>query len=175
MLRYFKKYWKLVLTNLLYTLGLYIHNFVFWCTDMRLVVVDSFICCQPYDMASCLAMFTNISATIIFIAHVEMHFHDKYKAYSEAVIGGKWADIVNTKRQMFRQLGAELMNLVRVQFIISVSVYLLCMVLLPRIGFSGMVMHIYPCLAAGYFILFLMYSTILLLYYFDYLTGAVLS
>ncbi|MCI8441531.1 MAG: exopolysaccharide Pel transporter PelG [Provencibacterium sp.] len=174
-LRYFKKYWKLVLTNLLYTLGLYIHNFVFWCTDMRLVVVDSFICCQPYDMASCLAMFTNISATIIFIAHVEMHFHDKYKAYSEAVIGGKWADIVNTKRQMFRQLGAELMNLVRVQFIISVSVYLLCMVLLPRIGFSGMVMHIYPCLAAGYFILFLMYSTILFLYYFDDLTGAVLS
>ena len=50
---------------------------------MRMVVVDSFVCNQPYDMASCLAMFTNISATIIFIARVEMYFHEKYKLYSE--------------------------------------------------------------------------------------------
>ncbi|MFQ7768299.1 MAG: exopolysaccharide Pel transporter PelG [Fusicatenibacter saccharivorans] len=30
-----------------------------------------------------------ISASIIFIARVEMRFHEKYKLYSEAVIGGK--------------------------------------------------------------------------------------
>ena len=76
-LHYFRKYWQLVLTNFLYILGLYIHNFVFWTTDLRMMVVKSFVCNQPYDMASCLAMFTNISATIIFIARVEMHFHEK--------------------------------------------------------------------------------------------------
>lgn len=86
---YFKKYWQLVVTNFLYILGLYIHNFVFWKTDMKMVVVNSFVCNQPYDMASCLAMFTNISATIIFISRVEMYFHEKYKLYSEAVIGGR--------------------------------------------------------------------------------------
>ena len=58
-LAYFKKYWQLVVTNFLYILGLYIHNFVFWKTDMKMVVVNSFVCNQPYDMASCLAMFTN--------------------------------------------------------------------------------------------------------------------
>ena len=66
---------------------------------MRIVVVKSFVCNQPYDMATCIAMFTNISATVIFVARVEMHFHDKYKAYSEAVIGGKKTDIDNAKRQ----------------------------------------------------------------------------
>ena len=35
-----------------------------------------------------------------------------------------------------------------------------------------MIMKIYPCLAAGYFILFLMYSAIIFLYYFDDLNGA---
>ena len=75
--------------NFFYTLGLYIHNFVFWTTEMRMVVAYSFVCAQPYDMASCLAMFTNISATVIFIARVEMYFHSRYKAYSEAVIGGR--------------------------------------------------------------------------------------
>lgn len=174
-LGYFRKWWKLVLTNFLYTLGLYIHNFVFWTTDMHVVVVKSFVCCWPYDMASCLAMFTNISATVIFIARIEMHFHEKYKAYSEAIIGGKKADIENAKSRLFRHISGELMSLVRVQFIISVVIYLLCVVFLPQFGFAGMVMRIYPCLAAGYFILFIMYAVILFLYYFDDLTGAVLA
>ena len=172
-LKYFKKYWQLVVANFLYISGMYVHNFVFWNTDMKMVVADTFVCNQPYDMASCLAMFTNISATIIFISHVEMHFHEKYKAYSESVIGAKKADIENDKRQMFRQIGTSLMSLARIQFIISVVIYLMCIVLLPRFGFSGLVMSIYPCLAAGYFILFLMYSAMLFLYYFNDLTGMV--
>lgn len=172
-LGYFAKYWQLVVTNFLYISGMYVHNFVFWNTDTKMVVVNSFVCNQPYDMASCLAMFTNISATIIFIAHIEMNFHEKYKAYSESVIGAKKADIDNDKSRMFRQVGISLMNLARIQFIITVVVYLMCIVLLPRFGFSGLVMSIYPCLAAGYFILFLMYSAILFLYYFNDMAGMV--
>ena len=142
---------------------------------MHVVVVKSFVCCWPYDMASCLAMFTNISATVIFIARIEMHFHEKYRAYSEAIIGGKKADIENAKSRLFRHIAGELMSLVRVQFIISAVIYLLCVVFLPQFGFAGTVMRIYPCLAAGYFILFIMYAVILFLYYFDDLTGAVLA
>ena len=174
-LRYFKKYWQLVATNFLYTLGLYIHNFVFWSTDMHMVVVKSFVCMTAYDMASCLAMFTNISASVIFISRVEMHFHERYKAYSEAVIGGRGMDIENAKRRMFRQLSDELMNLARLQFIVSVIIYFLSVVFLPRLGFGGKIMQIYPCLAAGYFILFIMYSAIIFLYYFNDLRGALIS
>lgn len=174
-LGYFKRYWKLVAINFAYTLGLYIHNFVFWTTDLKMVVVKSFVMAPVYDMATCLAMFTNISATVIFIARVEMNFHERYKLYSEAVTGGRWMDIQNTKNRMFRQLATEVLNLVRLQFIISVIVYLLMLVFLPRFGFSGMVMQIYPSLAAGYFILFIMYSEIILLYYYNDLDGAVMT
>ncbi len=173
--RYFRKYWKLIVANFLYTLGLYIHNFVFWTTDLRMVMANSFVCCQPYDMASCLAMFTNISASVIFISGTEMRFHGRYKAYSEAIIGGRGIDIQVTKQRMFRSLAEELMNLLRVQFIITVVMFLLCEILLPRIGFGGLVIQIYPVLAAGYFILFIMYSSILYLQYFDDLTGALLT
>lgn len=162
-------------TNFLYTLGLYIHNFVFWTTDLKMVVADSFVCAPTYDMATCIAMFTNISSSIIFITRVEMHFHQRYKAYSEAVIGGRGADIENTKKRMFAQLAGELMNLVRVQFIVSVVVYLICIVFLPQFGFSGLVLKIYPCLAAGYFILFVMYAAIIFLYYYNDLNGAMLT
>ena len=174
-LGYFKQYWQLILTNFLYTLGLYIHNFVFWTTDLRMVVVKSFVCVTSYDMATCLAMFTNISASVIFISRVEMHFHERYKAYSEAVIGGRGMDIELTKKRMFRLLSGELMSLARIQFIITLVIFLICMIFLPQFGFGGMTMRIYPCLAAGYFILFLMYAEIIFLYYFNDLTGSVLT
>ena len=174
-LRYFKKYWQLVAANFAYILGLYIHNFVFWTQDMRLVLVKTFVCNQPYDMATCLAMFTNISMTIIFITRVEMNFHGKYKNYSEAVIGGRGRDIDIAKSEMFRQLSSELMSLVRIQFIITSVVYLLCVVFLPRFGFSSLTLRIYPCLVVGYFIVFLMYSEIIFLYYYNDLNGAVLT
>ena len=174
-LGYFKQYWQLVVTNFLYTLGLYVHNFVFWTTDLRMVVVKSFVCVQSYDMATCLAMFTNISASVIFISKVEMHFHERYKAYSEAVIGGRGIDIEVTKKRMFRLLSEQLMGLARVQFIITLVIFLLCMIFLPGFGFGGLTLRIYPCLAAGYFILFLMYAEIIFLYYFNDLTGSVLT
>lgn len=171
-LGYFKYNWQLVGANFLYTLGLYVHNFVFWTTDMRMEVAKSFVCAETYDMATCLAMFTNISASVIFISRVEMHFHERYKKYSEAVIGGRGMDIENAKKRMFEQLAEELMNLVRVQFIVSVVVFFLCIIFLPKLGFGGLVMQIYPCLAAGYFILFIMYAAIIFLYYFNDLNGA---
>lgn len=175
MLSYFKKYWQLVLINFFYTLGLYVHNFVFWTTELKMTVADSFVYAPTYDLATCIAMFTNLSSTIIFISRVEMHFHERYKAYSEAVIGGRWIDIKNAKDRMFRQLSIELLNLVRIQFIISVIIFLVCEIFLPRYGFSGNVMQIYPCLAAGYFILFLQYAEIIFLYYFNDMTGALLT
>ena len=174
-LKYFKKNWKLVVTNFLYILGLYIHNFVFWTTDMRMVVAKSFVSTPTYDMATCLAMFTNITASVIFISRVEMRFHERYKAYSESVIGGRGNDIENAKRRMFGQLSEELMNLVRIQFIVSVVLYFMCIILLPQFGFGGMVMQIYPCLAAGYFILFIMYGAMIFQYYYNDMTGAVMT
>lgn len=175
-LGYFKKRWYLVVTNFLYVLGLYIHNFVLWTGDGRRVVAESFVFNQSYDMATCLAaVFTNVSATVIFVTHMEMHFHEKYKLYSEAVIGGKKVDIENAKSQMFWQLGNELMNLARVQFIISVVAYLLCIVIAPQYGFAGNVMRIYPCLAAGYFIVFIMYAALLFLYYFSDVSGTIFT
>ena len=142
---------------------------------MAMHLVRTFVCNQPYDMATCLAMFTNISASVIFISRVEMYFHERYRAYSDAVFGGRGIDIRNTRKRMFRQLGSELMTLVRLQFIVSVVIYLIFVIFLPGKGYAGLVMRIYPMVAAGYFVLFLMYSEIIFLYYFEDLKGALLT
>ena len=138
-------------------------------------LVRTFVCNQPYAMATCLAMFTNISASVIFISRVEMYFHERYRAYADAVFGGRWLDIRNTRKRMFSQRRSELMTLVRLQFIVSVFIYLIFVIFLPAKGYSGLVMRIYPMVAAGYFVLFLMYSEIIFLYYFEDLNGALLT
>lgn len=173
--RYFRKYWQLVFVNFLYVLGLYTHNFVFWTTELRIVVAKSFVCAEPYDVATCIAMFTNIVASVIFISRVEMRFRSRYKAYTEAVIGGRWMDIQVAKKRMFRQLSEELVNLVRIQFIISMILYFIVVIFLPGAGYGGLVLEFYYCLAAGYFPLFIMYSAMLFLQYFNDLWGALLT
>lgn len=175
MLHYFRKYWKLVLANFLYVLGLYVHNFVFWTTDLRSTVAHSFVCMEPYDVASCIAMFTNIASSVIFISRVEMRFRSRYKAYTEAVIGGRWMDIRTAQRRMFRQLSDELFSLVRIQFIISIVLYFVVVLLMPRFGYGGLVFEFYHCLAAGYFPLFVVYAAMLFLYYLNDLSGALLT
>lgn len=173
--RHIIKHRKLVVANTLYTTGLFVHNFVFWNSDLKMTVADTFICAETYDFASCVAMFTNISASVIFIALIEMHFNSRYKQYSEAIIGGRLLDIEKTSRRMFRLLTDQLMSLTRLQFIISTSLFLICLLVLQRFGYTGTVIQIYPCLAAGYFILFIMYPVFLFLYYFNDLNGALIT
>ncbi len=174
-LAYFGRYWQLVVANFAYVLGLYVHNMIFWTTDMHTVVAHSFISMTSYDMATGIAMFVNLSATVIFISRVEMHFHERYKAYSEAVIGGRGSDIDNAGKRMFRQLSEELFGLVRIQFIITCVLYFLSLLLLPLIGLGGRTMRMYPCLVLGYFILFIMYAEVVFLYYFNDLNGALMT
>jgi uncharacterized membrane protein len=174
-LQYFGSYWELIFINTFYILGLYIHNFVFWTTDMRMTVAKSFVCAQPYDMATFLALITSITATVQFTVNLERNFSPRYKAYSQAVNGGRGSDIRIAKERMCDQLAAELMNLVRIQFIISVIIFLFCIVVLPQYGFSGLTLRIYPCLAAAYFVVFVMYGEILFLEYFDDRKGALLT
>lgn len=148
---YFRKYRTLMITDTIFTLGLFIHNFVFWTTDMHVKVANSFICMTSYDMAAGIAMLTNIFSCAFFVFRVEKHFPIKGRIY------------------------AVLIRLVRTQFIVSVVLYFICMTVLPGFGFSGIILRIYPCLAVGYFVLFIMYAVISFLYYFNDITGIMIT
>lgn len=169
------EYKEYIAANLFFVLGLYIHNFVFWCTDMRMVVANSFVFAQPYDVATYLAVLTNITASVIFTNRIEKNFSAQYKTFSEAVIGGRLADIKLAQKRLFRLLGENLTDMVRVQFIVSLLVFLFMMLFLPQLGFSEQILSIYPLLAAGFFVLYIMYAEILFLYYFNDQKGAAIT
>lgn len=174
-LSYFRNMKRLFFGTLFYTLGIYIHNFIFWGGKGNLVIADTFFSNQPYDTASCLAMFTNISAMVIFTVMAETKFHDIYQKYNESVIGATLKDIELAKKNMFNLLVQQIGYVVRVQAIISIILFLLVVVFLPDYGFSGLEMTIYPSLAAAFFCIFTMYCNIIFLYYFNDHTGTFLT
>ena len=174
-LGYFKKYWKLIVANFSYTLGLFIHNFVFWKHPWNVTIADTYVCNQPYDMATCIAMFTNISATVFFIVRTDSRFRDKYSMYIKSVIGSKLDTIKTNKKRMMQALSEQLMSLARLQFCVTVVVFMLFKIIAPSIGISSLTMTMYPVMAVAYYIAFLFYDNLLFLYYFDDLNGAAIS
>lgn len=174
-LEYPRKYWKLIVSNACYAFGLFSHNFVFWKHPWNMTVVNSYVCNQPYDMATCLAMFTNISATTFFIVRTEMRFRDKYALFIHSVIGSKLDTIETNKHRMTQVLSEQLLSLVRLQFCVSVVLFLVFKVVSPKLGVSSLTMSIYPMMSAAYFVVFIFYSNLLFLYYFNDLNGATFS
>lgn len=166
-LKYFMRFKPLFITNFFYTLGLYIHNFVYWNTDYGAYIGNVFWTSPDYDMATCLALFTNISTLVIFVVKAETSFFSSYQAYLEAVNGGGGDDIELAKKNMFRTLKSELFYIIRFQFVITIMIFILAMIFLPNFGFEGTILSIYPSLAAGYFVTFIMYCEIIFLFYFD--------
>lgn len=173
-LHYFVDHKNIYFCNFFYILGLYIHNFVFWTHPSHIIIAKSYVSMQSYDMASCLAMFTNISIVILFTVMAETKFHDKYQMYNEAVIGKTLNDINRSKTSMFRLLIQQIGYLVGIQAIMTIIIFLMAIIILPILGFGGSVLDIYPSLVIAYFTIFLMYSNIIFMFYFNDNTGAML-
>ncbi len=166
-LKYFWICRELFVSNGLYTLGIYAHIFVFWFSEGSIIVADTFRTHPMYDMAACIAMFSNISTTIIFIVMAETEFHENYQVYMESVIGGTYRQIQKNKRILFRTLAQQLLRLFAIQSMITAIMFLIVVIFLPQLFFASMIIEIYPILSLGYFVLYLMYSLIIYLYYFN--------
>lgn len=174
-IRYFLSYKRLLLANFTYILGLYVHNFVFWTVPGRTITANTLISNQAYDMATCLAMFTNISTMVSFTVVVETKFHTTYKDYMESVIGGTYRMIVKSKRSMFRTLAQQIAQIFGTQIAITCVLYMIITFFAPHMGIDSVTMAIYPILVVAYLGIFMMYGNLVYLYYFADVTGAALT
>lgn len=170
---YIKKGWWLIFANALYIWGLYIHNFVFWFrSEYQVVVANVFISAPTYDVATYLAMLSNISILVIFVVNVETKFHTAYKAYCESVIGASGKDIRRAKQKMIETLRRETIYIVQIQAIVNIIIFIAAMAIFPKVGIGGVIMSMYPVLSIGYMLLYLVQCMMIYLFYLDDQRGA---
>lgn len=170
---YIKKGWWLILANGLYIWGLYIHNFVFWFkSDYRVLVANVFLSAPTYDVATYLAMLSNISILVIFVVNVETKFHTAYKAYCESIIGAAGKDIRRAKQKMIETLRRETIYIVQIQAIINIIIFIVALAIFPKIGIEGVIKTMYPVLSIGYMLLYLVQCMMIYMFYLDDQKGA---
>ena len=174
-LSYFDKYPSLFFVGLFYAAGIYIHNFVFWTGDLRVVLQNTYTYCPYYDVPSFYAMLTIVTGMVIFVVTIETSFYEKYKKYYTAVCGtGKLEDINSFKNEIYRVLTQELSYAMVFQLVLSLLFMIMGMYLLPKIGFTAVLLDMFKILTLGSYGCIFMFIIMLLLLYFDDRKGALL-
>jgi len=173
--QYLRRYKWILLGNAFYVLGLYVHNFVFWvappanegAANLSVTVAQIFHMAPMYDVATFLAMLTSVPAMVIFVVRTEINFHEKYQEYCHQLTGGVGHDLEAAKKRMFSTLVQGMLFIGKAQLLVSFILYLVLLYLAPILHLGGFVLTLYPLLAAGFFVVYLMYFMVIFLHYFS--------
>ncbi|WP_246208727.1 exopolysaccharide Pel transporter PelG [Anaerotalea alkaliphila] len=169
-LHHLKKMPLLLLTNFLFTVGLFGHNIVMWLwSDISASTMDTYLYAPSYDTATFYAIFTIIPALIVFVVRVETSFDEKYKNFGNTVVNrGTLRDIENARKKMASVLRNELTYVFEVQLIITlVSVLIGANLILPLFEDNPQTILLFVDLAVGYFLTYMTFFVITVLLYFD--------
>lgn len=175
-IKYFEKFYLIFLTNLFYTMGLYVHNFAFWMTpEINRTIESTFVYAPLYDIPAAYAFLSCIPTMIIFVVKIETGFYGKYKNYFALInSGGAYADIEVAKKQMIKAVYREVVYIMKIQLIFSLGFLLLGIKALPFIGFTSDMITIYSLLVLGYYCVIIMFVIMTILLYFDHKKAACL-
>jgi len=167
---YLKKMPLLFLINLLYTLGLFGHNIIFWLwSDLSVKVMGTYFYSPSYDTATFYSVFTIIPSLVVFVVKTETAFFTKYREFGQAIInGGTFRNIKNAKNSMVLVLRNELFLIIKLQLTVTiVSAIIGANLILPINGHNQITIKLFVLLAAGYFMTYMTFIIITVLLYFD--------
>jgi len=174
-LSYYKKYPYLFLSGLFYIVTLYIPNILYWSFSDIAIQVSIFRVAPSYDMALFLAILVNLSTPVLFVVKVETKFFEKYQKYVGSLINGTYGIIEKYRKIMLKTMDIELFYIYEVQLIITIILTCAGILVLPMLGFGGMVLNYFLLLSIGVYCTYLMYFTVIFLYYFDDQLGSFMT
>ncbi|PPK48900.1 exopolysaccharide Pel transporter PelG [Clostridium algidicarnis] len=174
-IRYFKRYPSLFLINLSYTLGIYIHNIIFWNSKLGVSIYNTYRYAPLYDVAVFYAFLSGIPSIVTFVVSVETSFYDKYKMYYGFITnGGNFRDIQRAKNDMTNTLWREILHIMQIQLVFTILFLLLGKIILPRFGVIGISLDMFNILVIGVYCNMMMLVFVLLQLYFDDRKGALM-
>lgn len=174
-LPYFRRYPVLAIGNLSYMLGLYCSTIIYWWFSELSEQVSIFRTAPSFDLAMFLAFMVNIPSLVIFVVKVETAFYEKFVVYISALNKGTLHMIRKGRSVMTRALLQELFYVYEIQLLITVVLVCLVSVFFPYLDASIQMLHMFVMLSLGICVVFCMYFTIVVFYYFSDYKGACIS
>lgn len=167
---YIYKMPKLFFINFFYTLGLFVHNFVFWIfSDLNIVIEDTFVSAPVYDMATFYSVLTILPATVFFVLKVETSFYVKYKSFLMTIVnGGSLKDLKKARSNMAFLIKEEMSFIMELQLLITVLlVVVLTQLVFPYFGVATIISELFTYIAFGYYSAFMAFLITTILLYFN--------
>jgi len=167
---YLTKMPKLFLTNLFYTLALFMHNVLFWhASSLKVMVRNTYAIAPDYDTATFFAVLSIVPASVLFVVKVETSFYERYRNFCQTIIdGASLRDIRTAKASLIDVTRKELTFIMEVQFIVTLLAIIFGVnVILPMFGNNKMTGDLFVILAIGYFLTFMTFIVVTLILYFD--------
>ena len=166
--RYTRKFKSLVFIGLVYNLGVWIDNLIFWFAGDSLQIAGLLHVFPVYDVATFLAFLTSAPAMALFLVQIETGFYFHYKAfYTKLINKASWNELAKEKRAMSRAIVSSYSSLFRLQFVVVLLSIAFAPLLLDSLSLSPT--HLYVLrlgvLSVGLHVFFSI--TMLLLLYFD--------
>jgi uncharacterized membrane protein len=167
-LSYIPKYWDLAAIGLLYTVGIWIDNILFWMSPQSQVTAGFYHLFPPYDTAKFTVYLSTIPAVAIFMVHLETNFYRHYQKFYRLIqTKGTLSELIAAKEHMVEAVHTGVWSILKVQGFIALF---LCLVAPELAAFVGLATQWVPLLivetlaAAGQFFVLIM---MLLLLYID--------
>ena len=167
-LAYLEQYPELLFVNFFYTLGMYIHNIIYWLGERAVLVSDTYLITPYYDTPSFIAFMSMLPTMVYFVVRTETSFYEKYRHYYGLVTdNGRFAEIEVARENMSGTLWEEIRNMIEMQMLIVIGFVLVSYMVFSKLGISSESNRIFIVLLLGSFSCSIMYVLILLLLYYD--------
>lgn len=173
-LKYFKNYYILFFVNTFFTLGLYVHSMIFWFNKSSgKIICDTYFYAPSYDIPTFFAILTIMPTMVIFVVKVETSFFEKYRDYFYLINNGAcYKDIEISKVEMQTVMFREIISIMVIQLICSISAIELGRIFLRLAGFTHNMIATFNLLVLGYYGVVILFVVVTILLYFDDRKGA---
>ncbi len=166
--RYVGKYWDLGLIGLIYAIGIWGDNAIFWFGPQSIDIAGFYHLNPLYDSAKLVAYLTTIPASASFLVNLESNFYRYYRDYFKYIREkGTLAQITEQKEGMAEATQTGLVRLTVIQGGIGAALYLLAPNLALLLLTNALWVQIIRTLAIGVSFQIIMLSVFILLLYLD--------
>jgi uncharacterized membrane protein len=167
-LRYLGRYRDLGLIGVIYALGIWGDNAIFWFGPHGVAIAGFFHLNPIYDSAKLIAYIATIPASVSFLVGLESDFYRHYRDYFKYIREkGTLAQIEEQKEGMAEAAQSGLVRIIAIQGAIGATLYLLAPNLATALGLDPSWIQIMRNLAIGVSFQILMLSIFILLLYLD--------
>lgn len=174
-LSYFEKHTKLFRVAILYTVGIYLANFIIWQGDWGEVVGGTYLYAPAYDVVTFYAFLSILPVMMMFVVSMELKFYEQYAVYFTYITQrGNFKDIDDAREDLLYTLWTELRNIMEFQLVFTLVFLALGNYLLTIGGIPFQSVNIYILLVLGAFFTGIMQVIYTLLLYFEDQYGALL-